>query len=143
MPHVKHDPFGSAPDADAMAAIARRALDQLPAPVLDLLGGVRVLVDELADDQTLAALGIDHPLDLSGVYHGRPRTGPSQPETPDGMTDHIMLFRQAILAEWVETGVRLDALIAHVLIHEIGHHLGFSDDDMHAIEAGLSRGPSL
>ena len=92
-----------------------------------------LLVEEEADDETLASLGLDHPLDLTGLYHGRPVGEKSSMES-GALPDRIHLYRQAILVEWVETGVRLDGLIAHVVIHEVGHHFGLSDADMHALE---------
>ena len=72
-------------------------------------------------------------LDLTGLYHGRPVGEKSSMES-GALPDRIHLYRRAILDEWVETGVRLDDLVAHVTIHEIGHHFGLSDDDMHALE---------
>lgn len=125
--------FAAAPDAAAIEAIARATIARLPAAFAAHLGDVVLQVDEFADDETLAALGIDHPLDLSGLYHGRPIGEKSSMDT-GALPDRIFLYRRAILEEWVETGVRLDDLVAHVTIHEIGHHFGLSDDDMHALE---------
>ena len=127
------DTFGEAPDAAAIEAVARATIARLPAEFAAHLGDVVLLVEEEADDETLAALGIEHPLDLSGLYHGRPIGEKSSMDT-GSLPDRIFLYRRAILEEWVETGVRLDDLVAHVTIHEIGHHFGLSDDDMHALE---------
>ncbi|WP_144037050.1 metallopeptidase family protein [Sphingomonas sp. TZW2008] len=124
---------GEAPSLDAIERHARRVIERLPAAFRAHLGDVVLLVEEEADAETLASLGIDHPLDLSGVYHGRP-VGEKSAFDSGGMPDRIHLYRQAILAEWCETGVRLDDLVTHVTIHEIGHHFGLSDDDMHALE---------
>ncbi|SEN43832.1 Predicted Zn-dependent protease, minimal metalloprotease (MMP)-like domain [Sphingomonas gellani] len=124
---------GPAPDADAIEAIARDTIARLPAQFRAHLGDVVLLVEEVADEETLAALGIEHPLDLTGVYHGRP-VGDKSSMDPAAMPDRIHLYRRAILDEWVETGVRLDDLVRHVTIHEIGHHFGLSDADMHALE---------
>lgn len=127
-------PFGGlAPDADAIEAIARRVIAGLPAQFATHLGDIVFAIEEFADEETLAALGIEHPLDLSGLYHGRPLGEKSSMDTA-AMPDRIVLYRRAILEEWIETGVRLDDLVAHVTIHEIGHHFGLSDDDMHALE---------
>ena len=125
--------IGEAPSADAIEAIARATIARLPAAFAAHLGDVVLVVEEIADDETLAAIGIDHPLDLTGLYHGRPVGEKSSIDT-GAMPDRIHLYRRAILDEWVETGVRLDDLVAHVTIHEIGHHFGLSDDDMHALE---------
>ena len=125
--------FGEAPDADTIEAICRATIARLPAQFAQHLGDIVFAVEEFADDETLAALGLDHPLDLSGLYHGRPLGEKSSMDVAP-MPDRIVLYRRAILEEWIETGVRLDDLVAHVTIHEIGHHFGLSDDDMHALE---------
>lgn len=124
---------GEPPSLDAIERHARHVIERLPAEFRAHLGDVVLIVEEEADAETLASLGIEHPLDLSGVYHGRPIGDKSAFES-GALPDRIHLYRQAILAEWCETGVRLDDLVAHVTIHEIGHHFGLSDDDMHALE---------
>ena len=124
--------MGQAPSADEIEAVARATIERLPAAFRAHLGDVILLVEEFADDETLAALEIEHPLDLTGLYHGRP-VGEKANASGD-LPDRIHLYRRAILDEWIETGVRLDALVAHVTIHEIGHHFGLSDADMHALE---------
>jgi predicted Zn-dependent protease with MMP-like domain len=126
-------PFGPPPDANAIEDMARATIARLPAQFRAHLGDIVLRVEEYADDETLAALGIEHPLDLSGLYHGRPIGEKSAFDT-GALPDRIHLYRQAILAEWCETGLRLDDLVAHVTIHEIGHHFGLSDADMHALE---------
>ena len=129
---MERQEWGEAPDAAWIEAHARATIDRLPAAFRAHLGDVVLIVEEWADEATLAALGIEHPLDLTGVYHGLPV---GQKEGVSGqMPDRIHLYRRAILEEWVDTGVRLDDLVAHVTIHEIGHHFGLSDDDMHALE---------
>jgi predicted Zn-dependent protease with MMP-like domain len=124
---------GEAPDADTIEAICRATIARLPQQFAEHLGDIVFAVEEFADDETLAALGLEHPLDLSGLYHGRPLGEKSSMDVAP-MPDRIVLYRRAILEEWIETGVRLDDLVAHVTIHEIGHHFGLSDDDMHALE---------
>ena len=127
------DAIGGAPGPEVIEAIARDAIARLPAEFAAHLGDVVLIVEEFADDETLAALGIDHPLDLTGLYHGRP-VGEKSSMDSGSLPDRIHLYRRAILDEWVETGVRLDDLVVHVTIHEIGHHFGLSDADMHALE---------
>ncbi|HEV7343451.1 MAG TPA: metallopeptidase family protein [Sphingopyxis sp.] len=124
---------GTAPDADAMFAMAEVALDTMPAVFLPHIQGVVIAIEEFADDEVLKSLDIEHPYDLTGLYEGRPLTERSVSES-GGMPDRVTLYRIPILVEWIETGERLDRLVRHVLIHEIGHHFGFSDDDMHALE---------
>ncbi len=134
---TRQAPIGEAPDADLMEAIARATIARLPSEFQAHLGDIVLIVEDYADAETLNALGIDHPLDLSGLYHGRPVGDKSSMES-GALPDRIHLYRQAILAEWCETGVRLDDLVAHVTIHEIGHHFGLSDADMHALEESVT-----
>ena len=129
-------PF-TAPDAQAIEEIALATLEGLPAEFRAHLGEVVLIVEDYADDETLAALEIEHPLDLSGIYHGRP-VGEKSSSDSGAVPDRIHLYRRAILEEWIETGVSLHDLVAHVMIHEIGHHFGLSDDDMHALEDAVA-----
>ena len=124
---------GGAPDADALFAMAEAALATMPAVFAPHIEDVVVSIEEFADDDVLASLDIEHPYELTGLYEGRPLTERSIGES-GGMPDRVTLYRIPILVEWIETGERLDTLVRHVLIHEIGHHFGFSDDDMHALE---------
>lgn len=131
------DGIGEPPGAEVIERIARATIARLPAAFAAHLHDVVLIVEELADDETLAALDIAHPLDLTGLYHGRP-VGEKSSMDSGGLPDRIHLYRRAILDEWVDTGVRLDDLVAHVTIHEIGHHFGLSDDDMHALEDAVT-----
>ena len=128
------DPALLAPDCDAIERLARDVLVRLPAPFAAHLDGVLLRVEEFAEDAVLEELGIDDPFALSGLYTGRP-VGEKSSYDSGTLPDMIQLFRRALLDEWVETGVALDRLIAHVVIHEVGHHFGLSDADMEAIEA--------
>ncbi len=125
--------FDHPPTAEEIEAIARDALERLPEPFAGHLANVVLQVDEFAEDELLAELGIDHPLDLTGVYEGIP-IGLRSIETSGTLPDRIRLFRQAILAEWAEEGEPFEHLVRHILIHEAGHHFGLSDEDMHALE---------
>ncbi len=115
-------------------AMARTVLAALPPAIAMHARALEVEIADCADDALLAAMGIDHPLDLTGLYHGRPLTQRSIDDIAPA-PDRVTLYRIPILVEWAETGVRLDDLVRHVLIHEIGHHFGFSDGDMAALEA--------
>ena len=125
--------FDIPPSAEEIEAIARAALIGLPSPFADHLRDIVLQVDELAEQQLLADLGIDHPLDLTGVYEGVP-IGEKSVDAPSQLPDRIRLFRRAILDEWVEEGEDFEHLIRHILIHEAGHHFGLSDEAMHALE---------
>jgi predicted Zn-dependent protease with MMP-like domain len=128
--------LGAAPSAAEMETIARRVLDSLPDPFVAHLTDVVLQVEEFADEETLEALGIEDAFTLTGVYEGIPLTEKSV-EQSGGLPDRIRLFRRPILDEWACGNDSLEHLVAHVLIHEAGHHFGFSDDDMHALEEGL------
>ena len=91
-------------------------------------------VEEFADDETLADLGIEDPFELTGVYEGLP-VGQKDSGVSGTLPDRIRLFRAPILDEWIERGDEtLEHLVAHVMIHEVGHHFGLSDEDMHGLE---------
>ena len=122
-----------APDAAAIEQVARRAVAEMPELFRQHLDGIAIQVEEFADDETLDALEIESEWDLSGVYQGRPLTEQSIWVSGE-LPPRIRLFRQPLLAEVDETGVDLHDLIVHVLVHEVGHHFGYSDADMEAID---------
>ena len=119
---------------EEMEAIAKRSLAALPEQFRRHLGDVVVNVQDVADAEMLASVGLTHPMQLSGLYSGRPLDTKSIWDLPGSTPDRIYLFRQPILAEARDKGIPLGRLIHHVMIHEIGHHFGLSDDDMHALE---------
>lgn len=123
----------TAPTAAAIEELARAALARIPSPFADHLGQVVLIVEEWADDETLDALEIEDPYDLTGIYAGRPMAEKSSMES-GALPDRIHLYRRAILDEWVANGEDLGVLVHHIVIHEVGHHFGLSDDDMHALE---------
>lgn len=123
-----------APTAEAIEAIARDTLARLPEIFARHLGDVVFAVEEFAEQTILDEMGIDDPFALSGLYQGRP-VGEKSSMDSGALPDRIWLYRRALLDEWVETGVSLEALVSHVVIHEVGHHFGLSDADMHALEA--------
>ena len=125
--------IGPAPDAATFERLARAAFVRIPDPFAAHLADIVIRIEEFADDETLDALGIDDAWGLSGLYHGRPVGEQSVWQSGD-MPQVIMLYRQPLLAEWAETGVTLEDLVRHVVIHEVGHHFGLSDDQMHALE---------
>ena len=122
-----------APDAATLSALAHRAIAAMPPLFRTHLEGIAVRIEEFADAAVLADLGIENPWELSGLYEGRPLTEQSLWDAGE-LAPTIRLFRRPLLDEWIETGVALEDLITHVIVHEVGHHFGFSDDDMEAIE---------
>ena len=127
---------GLAPSLDDLARIAEQAFAALPEAFRKLAGEVVFRIDDFPDDAVLDDLGIEDPFGLTGLYSGvslAERSGFGAEPEPS----RIFLFRRPILDEWAERGdVTLEDLVAHVLIHEIGHHFGLSDPDIEAIEAG-------
>jgi predicted Zn-dependent protease with MMP-like domain len=127
--------FGEAPSADEIEALASASLSRLPAEFAWHLDGVVLQVEEFADDALLGELGLDDPFELTGVYQGVPLHLRSVSDS-GRLPDRIRLFRQPILDEWIARGDEtLERLVAHVLIHEVGHHFGLSDETMHRLEA--------
>ncbi|MCW3838221.1 metallopeptidase family protein [Sphingomonas canadensis] len=124
---------GQAPGKDVIERLARDALARIPDPFQQHLADVVLIIEDYADDETLDSLGIEDPLDLTGLYHGRPLGEKSSFES-GALPDRIHLYRVPILYEWSATGVRLDDLVWHVVVHEVGHHFGLSDEQMHALE---------
>lgn len=126
--------IGRAPSLDDLAAIAERAFAELPEGFRRLAGEVVFRVDDFPSQEVLDDLGIEDAFELTGLYHGVDLGRRSVFDTPQ--TSRVFLYRRPILDEWAERGdVTLEELVTHVLIHEIGHHFGLSDDDIDAIEA--------
>jgi predicted Zn-dependent protease with MMP-like domain len=125
--------FATPPSADEIEALARSALAALPEPFAGHLADVILQVEDFADDETLKAMKIDDPFDLTGIYEGIPLTERSV-DLSGNLPDRVRLFRRPLLDEWADGNDTLEHLVAHVLVHEIGHHFGLSDDDMYGIE---------
>ena len=129
--------FGPPPSADEIEAIARNTLRGLPDPFAQSLGEIVLLVEDFADEETLEAMDIEDPFDLTGLYEGVPLTERSVDQSGT-LPERIRLFRRPILDEWASGTETIEHLVAHVLVHEVGHHFGLSDEDMHALEDGLA-----
>jgi len=121
------------PTEDDIEAIARRTLARLPSPFAESLGGIVLRIEPVADGETARSVGLRHPMQLSGLYEGISLNHQSV-EHSGTLPERITLYSRPILAEWRATGVSLEQLVSHIVIHEVGHHFGFSDDDMHALE---------
>ena len=124
---------GRSPSAADIEAIARHTLQRLPSPFADSLGDIVLRIEEVADPDTARRLGLSHPMQLSGLYEGIPLNHQSVQHSGT-LPERVTLYRRPILAEWQSTRFSLEQLVRHIVIHEIGHHFGFSDDDMHALE---------
>ena len=129
--------FATSPSSDEIEALARGALAALPEPFAGYLSDVVLQVQDFADDETLKAMEIEDPFDLTGIYEGIPLTERSVDQSGN-LPDRVRLFRRPILDEWADGNDTLEHLVAHVLVHEIGHHFGLSDEDMHALEEAVA-----
>lgn len=125
----------TAPSLDDLERLAIAAWERLPEDVRRTCGDLVIRIDEFATDEVLDSLGIESPFELMGLYQGvslNHRSVTDPPREPD----LVFLYRRAILDYWSDAGDEtLGDLITHVLVHEIGHHFGFSDADMAEIEA--------
>ena len=123
-----------APSLDDFAALADEAFKALPQPFKRLAGDVHMNVEDFATDEVLDGLGIEDAFELTGLYQGVNLAERSVLD-PIPHLSQVFLYRRPILDEWAERGeVTLSELITHVLVHEIGHHFGLSDADIHAAE---------
>ena len=126
----------AAPSSDDIAALARTALAAIPARLRAMTGDIVIRVDDFPDAETEAEMKLDSPFDLLGLYRGVALDDKSVSDVPHDI-DMIFLYRRPILDYWCETGEDLAHVVRHVLIHEIGHHFGLSDDDMERLEADV------
>ena len=125
----------AAPSLEEIAALAEAAFADLPAAFRRHTGDIVFRVDDFASDEVLDDLGIADPFELTGLYQGVDLVRQSVLD-PSPEPARIFLYRRPILDEWAERGdVSLGEMVTHVLVHEIGHHFGLSDDDIDAIEA--------
>ena len=126
---------GRAPSLDDLAAMAEQAFAALPEGFRRLTGDVVFRVDDFPTEEVLDSFGIEDAFELTGLYQGVD-IGRRSVFDPNPEPARIFLYRRPILDEWAERGdVTLAELVAHVLVHEIGHHFGLSDDDIDGIEA--------
>ncbi len=126
-----------APSLADLETLAADAWDRLPAEFRALAQDVVICVVDFAPDEVLAELGIESPFDLMGLYQGVALVHKGVLDPPRE-PDMVFLYRRAILDFWVEEDETLGHLVTHVLVHEIGHHFGLSDEDMAALEAEVA-----
>lgn len=128
--------WGYPPDNDEFVRMAECALEELEEPFRSQVRQVGIRIEDLADPETLEALHIEDPFELTGLYSGVALTLETI-SAPSTIPPIVWLYRLAILDEWIARGdVGLEELVRHVLVHELGHHFGWSDEEMDAIQAG-------
>jgi predicted Zn-dependent protease with MMP-like domain len=114
--------------------MAQAAWARLPEAFRAPAGDLLIRIEDFATDEVLDALGIDDSFDLLGLYQGVSLDKKSTLDVPQ-QPDMVFLYRRPLLDEWADSGETLGDIITHVLVHEVGHHFGFSDDDMERLEA--------
>lgn len=128
--------FTTPPQIPDMEAMSREAFATIPQELRRLLGDVVIQVSDFPDDDVLEEMDCESPFDLLGLYSGVNLLHKNLVE-PELERDQIYLYRRPILDYWCDAGDDLREVVRHVLIHEIGHHFGFSDEDMERIEQGI------
>lgn len=126
-----------APSVSDIERLAALAFGRLPKSFRDMCKGVVIRVTEFADDDVLADLGTESPFDLMGLFQGTGLAQGGGEEAGAGLPNMVFLYRRAILDYWTEHRETLGAVVTHVLVHEIGHHFGLSEEDMERIVEGL------
>ena len=122
------------PDLHAIEILAQAAVERLPDRFRRHLVHVLMRVEDFPSDEVMDAMGLETEFDILGLYQGVP-IGDKSSMASGAQPDIIVLYRRPMLDYWAETGESLEHIVTHVLIHEVGHHFGLSDDDMERIEA--------
>jgi predicted Zn-dependent protease with MMP-like domain len=125
-----------APTAADIERIGREVLTDLPELFRAHVRDVVIRVEDFPDEETEREMALESPYDLLGLYRGVPVGHDSALGPPREDVDMIFLYRAPLLHYWCETGEPLEDIVRNTLVHEIGHHFGYSDDDMDAIEFG-------
>ncbi len=126
----------AAPSLAEMEVLAEEAFRRLPEDFRKLCEGLIIRVDDFPTDEVMDDMQVQTEFDLLGLFHGVDLPFRSESE-PMQMPNMIWLYRRPILDYWAEHEETLGSIITHVLVHEIGHHFGLSDEDMEAIEASV------
>lgn len=123
-----------APSADDIQRLAQLAVERLPELFRRHLADIVLKVQDFPGEDVMTAMQLETGWDILGLYQGVP-LGEKSSMAPTAMPDLIFLYRRPMLEYWVESGESLEAIVTHVLVHEVGHHFGLSDADMERIEA--------
>ncbi|WP_425407263.1 metallopeptidase family protein [Hwanghaeella sp.] len=131
--------FEAPPSLADIEVMAERAFASIPVELRQMTDTILFRVEDFPDEEICRDMELQSPFDLLGLYQGVDLTQKSFAD-PSPDPDVVFLYRRPILDYWCETGEDLEHLVRHVLIHEIGHHFGLSDDDMEALEASVAEG---
>jgi predicted Zn-dependent protease with MMP-like domain len=127
-----------APSLAAIEALAHAAFERLPAAFRQLCEGVVIRVEDFPDDDTLREMDCESEFDLLGLFRGIGLAQGAATLHTGQFPNMVWLYRRPLLDYWAEHEETLGHLVTHVLVHEIGHHFGLSDDDMAGIEAAVT-----
>jgi predicted Zn-dependent protease with MMP-like domain len=125
--------FVAAPSLADLEVLGQEVFRRLPDKFRSLCEDLVIRVEDFATDEVLDEMEIESPFDLMGLFQGLGLPFRSE-SAPVQMPNMIWLYRRPMLDYWAEHDETLGAIVAHVLVHEIGHHFGLSDDDMEALE---------
>jgi len=128
----------TAPTLDDFEEIANDIYDRLPAAFRKRCGQILFRIEDLPDDDIAAELELESPFEILGLFQGVDLGQAGAEDDASGEPNVVYLYRRAIIDEWAESEIALGDIIAHVIIHEIGHHFGLSDEDMERIEAEVA-----
>jgi len=126
-----------APDLAHIETLAQAAVERLPDLFRQHLASVLLRVEDFPSDEVMDQMGLESEFDILGLYQGVP-LGDKSSMAVAPMPDMIFLYRRPMLDYWADTGESLEHIVTHVLVHEVGHHFGLSDDDMERIEAAAA-----
>ncbi len=124
-----------APSLAEMERLAEDAFARLPDSFRRLCEGVVIRVEDFPDDDTLREVGLESKFDLLGLFRGVGLAQAAAIRETGQFPNMVWLYRRPLLDYWAEHEETLGHLVTHVLVHEIGHHFGLSDEDMEALEA--------
>lgn len=125
------------PSSDDIQGVAEQAYSALPVNFRRLCEGLIIHVDDFPDDETLNDMGAQTEFELLGLFRGRGLAHRSALDETGAMPNMIWLYRRPLLDYWCEGENTLSEVVTHVLVHEIGHHFGLSDEDIVEIEASV------
>lgn len=130
----------SAPTLDDIEILAREVFDRLPETFRQRCGQILFRVEEFPDDDVMTEMELETPYDILGLFQGTAVTETQESDAVPREPNIVFLYRRPILDEWSDSEILLGDIITHVVIHEIGHHFGYSDEDMERIEAEIAEG---